>query len=226
MQPNSRSSVEKYLPVQCRPRWSFSENLPVPFLSRVTSLGNASVLCHPKEFILKILSALPTVFSQPFSSSHAGTASTPCASSSPVQPQSVDRIDLPDLPCPSLHLSKLTSRLRLGTSPLRLHLGPPSLQLGQAPAGSTLVSCWFACATYFWAFRYASSLHPFGSVCLLLPSGSTLVIGRSAFSSVLYHPSSTAPPYPPGPSMLPGLISSSALPVTPPPRAQSRHSSP
>lgn len=74
----------------------------------------------------------------------------------------------------SLHLGLLTSQLHLGSSLPRLHLGPSSLWLRQAPSSlrhhlGQLPLC------LHHGLPGISSLHPFGSVRLRLPSGSALL---------------------------------------------------
>lgn len=90
------------------------------------------------------------------------------------------------------HHSTSACRLRLGSSLIRFQQRPESTGL-HCPSDSAFIRCHPACATDFWSFRYASSLHPFGSTELRLSSGSTLVISPTGSTSVLWQSGSMAP---------------------------------
>lgn len=152
------------MPVPCRPRVSFLRDLPV--------------LCLPKElfwkyFVCTVQSFSPacTVSSQPFSSSHAGSAphlDMPWAVCLPVQTWSVYPIAPP--------------RTSVSVPPLRpVDQSAPPWLLGSTwdhrpydstglprPSGSALVNHHSTCTIDIRAFSCASSLHPFGSSGLRL----------------------------------------------------------
>ncbi|ROL54918.1 hypothetical protein DPX16_12787 [Anabarilius grahami] len=115
---------------------------------------------------------------------------------------------LPSVPWLLLYWLPPANQICLGSSGLQLYLGkgipgpvsftPPG-PVGQSaatwlprPSSSELVSRCSAFTTNFQAFSCASSLHPFSSVRLRLPSGSALVFSPMGSASVLWHPGSTS----------------------------------
>lgn len=77
----------------------------------------------------------------------------------------------------------------MASRPSRLYLGPLSLQLQWGSSSLCLhLGQLSLIAMDFRTFSCTSSLHPYGSCGLLLLSSFTLVLGHSAFSSVLQSP--------------------------------------
>ncbi|ROI15817.1 hypothetical protein DPX16_21324 [Anabarilius grahami] len=149
---------------------------------------------------------------------------SPWSEYSPAQPMMIDPVAPPRTsmtntpPRPVEQSAQSVSPFSLGSIWDRRPFGFTGLP---RPSSYALVSCRSACTADFWSFTCTSSLHPFLSVGLCLPSGSNLVLSHSASISVLRRSGFTSVArscssfYPQRPSSSPGLYSSMAPPESP-----------